>query len=307
MSLKNTLNQIIPHIRFFEIPSKDFYLKVWPFKKVLSQAFVEDILSFHMTSALPNQITLIPRHGRITVDSTIINSKHTAILNNWIQREDANAKISNDSKYDFTLIYRGSRDGFDSNPVICSCKGGNKATLLIIKISDDDETILGGYNPIGWKYNNNFYDQWASTSESFIFSFKKDLTNAKISRVLNGSKAIYESSAFKFNFGNSDLVVNHKNKGGTCKKRHYESSILDSENFMFEEMEHAKIRSFDISNKDQPAVFKNQDNDFKRLEKSPFGNQQFQQVTFLINQKNLADEILKFEFNDSSLQGCGQT
>ena len=56
-------------------------------------------------------------------------------------------------------------------------------------------------------------------------------------------------------------------------------------------------------------MFKNQDNDFKRLEKSLFGNQQFQRL-FLINQEILADEtslFLKFEFNDSSLQGCGQT
>ncbi len=38
MALKETLNQFISHIRFFEIPSKDFHGRIWPFRKVLPEA-----------------------------------------------------------------------------------------------------------------------------------------------------------------------------------------------------------------------------------------------------------------------------
>ncbi|CAI2165594.1 8786_t:CDS:1 [Funneliformis geosporum] len=228
------------HIRFFEIPSRDFYNKIWPFKKILSQELVEEILSFHMTNAQPIP-KITPRHGRINVNSTIINSKHTAIINNWIQKKDANANIHNDSRYDFKLIYRASRDGSEITPVTCSCRLGNKATVLIIKIRDD-ETILGGYNPIGWKHNNCLYDPWVNTNESFIFSFKRDLKDTKLSRVLSCVKAIYDTNnSSRLNFGNSDLVINYINKSGTCKKKNYEISIFDREYFMFDEMEIFRI------------------------------------------------------------------
>ncbi|CAI2180155.1 415_t:CDS:2 [Funneliformis geosporum] len=235
VSLKNSLNQVITNIRFFEIPSKCFYNKIMPFKKVLPEALVEEILSFQMSNSLPNQIILAPRHGRITIDSTVINLRHAAILNNWIQNKSANAKILNDSKYSFKLIYRGSRDGYDFIPVSSLCEGGQRASILIIKIRDN-ETILGGFNPLGWKYNisndGGFFYQWDSTNESFIFSFKRDF---KISRVINRSKAIYQSS-YVFGFGD-DLVINHHHKCGTCNNRDYKRRTLDIISFNFEEME----------------------------------------------------------------------
>ncbi|CAG8474739.1 12817_t:CDS:2 [Funneliformis mosseae] len=189
------------YIRFLEISSKDFHSIIWPFKKVLPQALFEDIVSFHMSNTEPKQNKLIPR-----------KPKHAAIIVNWIQRKDSNAGILTDCKYNLNLIYRRSRDGYGLYNIrrICDRQG---ACILIIK-TKENETIIGGYNPIG---------------------DGKDLSSIIISRVTNSNNAIYESSFIPLNFGNSDLVI--KNDFGTCNQAQYESNILDNDNFTIEEME----------------------------------------------------------------------
>ena len=146
MILKNTLNQFITHIRFFEITSKDFHNKIWPFKKVLPETLFEDIVSFYLANTQPNQNKLPPRYGKIPVDSIIIKPKHAAILTNWIQRKDANTKIPKDSKYNFNLIYHESRDDYNINTICNKCHR-QEACILIIKIKES-ETIIGDYNPL---------------------------------------------------------------------------------------------------------------------------------------------------------------
>ncbi|RIA93821.1 hypothetical protein C1645_873867 [Glomus cerebriforme] len=246
LALKNTLNPFILHIRFFDISSKDFHSKIRPFKTVLPGTLFEDIVSFHLAEIKPKINKLPSRNSRIPIDSMIIKSKHAIILANWIQRKDSNAKILKD-KYNFKLIYRASQVGYDINKIRAICDGQG-ACILIIKIKNN-ETIIGGYNPIGWKDNDDcsnngyFYDlyhnYWCNTKESFIFSLdnRKGLEKFKISRVINNKFAIYDSYNYNIalNFGNSDLVINNNN--GTCNQKYYESNILDINNFSIEEME----------------------------------------------------------------------
>ncbi|CAI2166464.1 1522_t:CDS:1 [Funneliformis geosporum] len=121
-----------------------------------------------MLNTEPNQTKSVPRYKKISVDSMIINSKHAAILTNWIQRKDPDAIIPIDSKYYFNLIYRGSRDGFDINTIRSKCNGRGPC-ILIIKTKENG-TIIGGYNPLGWNYNyrqqinynNNVYGHYNS-------------------------------------------------------------------------------------------------------------------------------------------------
>ncbi|GBB83318.1 hypothetical protein RclHR1_10050001 [Rhizophagus clarus] len=312
LTLKNTLYPFISHIRFFDISSKDFHSKIWPFKTVLPVALFEDIVSFHFTGTQPVKNKLPPRSGKFLTDSKIIRPKHATILANWIQRNDINSKIPK-NKYNFNLIYRGSRDGFDINTMRSKCNGQG-ACVLIIQVKENG-TIIGGYNPLDWNYVNNcnceygyynnsrgirrrafdddvycngrycnncggyynggycnncgingrycnncggyynggycnncginggycnncggYHNSWADTKESFIFSLDdgKDLKKVKISRVINNNYAIYNSN-IALNFGNSDLIIN--GNSGTCNQCHYESSILDTNNFSIEEME----------------------------------------------------------------------
>ncbi|CAI2172339.1 13312_t:CDS:1, partial [Funneliformis geosporum] len=235
LALKNTLNQFITHIRFFEFSTKDFNDKVRPFKKLLPKTLFEDIVTFYMINV--HQSMPPPRNGRIDVDSTIIRSKHASILTNWILRKDVKTKIPKNNKYNFNLIYRGSRDGFDVQIMRKKCNGQG-AYFLIIKINEND-AIIGGYNPLKHQqiYTYNIgKGYWANTTESFIFSIdKKDW---KISRVANADHASYEpfnTFDHALNFGYSDLVIN--GDAGTCNQKYYESKILDSEKFTIKEME----------------------------------------------------------------------
>ncbi|GBB83321.1 hypothetical protein RclHR1_10050004 [Rhizophagus clarus] len=242
-ALMNTLHPFILHIRFFEITSKDFYYKIWPFKTLLPEMLFEDIVSSYLVKSQPKKNKLPPRNGKIPIDSIIIKPKHASILANWTQRKDGNTKIPKD-KYNFNLIYRGSRDGFDIDTMRSKCNGQG-ATILVIKVKENG-VIIGGYNSLNWKYNNNNnrynYNQnsyWNKTTESFIFSLGdgKDLKKVKISRVDDQDYAICESNYtnMALNFGNSDLVINGTN--GTCNKSYYESTILDINDFSIEEME----------------------------------------------------------------------
>ncbi|CAI2180002.1 5948_t:CDS:2 [Funneliformis geosporum] len=250
-------------IRFFDIASKDFHSNVRAFRKLLPQTLFEDIVSFHMSNTEPKLNKLDPRSKKVPIDSMIIKPKHAATLINWIQRKDANARIPINNKYKFNLIYRGSMDGFGTNDIRSKCDG-HEACILVIKVKEND-TIIGGYNPIGWNYNSNTFfvkgrktsrkghrldrafsinsiieDYWVNTTESFIYSLGdgNDLNNFKISRVINNNYAIYESyhQHIPINFGYSDLVING-NVAGTCKKAYYESCILDTCHFTIEEME----------------------------------------------------------------------
>ncbi|CAG8567370.1 15425_t:CDS:2 [Funneliformis mosseae] len=161
-----------------------------------------------MTNARPKDI-LLPRYGRIDVDSNIITPKHAAILANWIQKKHANSIIPKNHKYNMNRIYRGSRDGFDTNAIRKKCNGQTGGT-----------------------------DYWVDNRDYFIFSMGKsnDLRNVKISRVENSAYAMCESKKHNLlNFGYSDLIVDKKK--GKCQQKYYESRILDISEFDIEEME----------------------------------------------------------------------
>ncbi|CAG8448228.1 4516_t:CDS:2 [Funneliformis mosseae] len=228
LALKNTLDQFISHIRFFEMSSIDFHNNVWPFREVLPKKLFESIISFHMSKTQPRQHKF-PRHRKIAIDSTIIKSKHATILANWIQRKDAIAKIPKGEDY-FRLIYRGSRDGYDFDIIRNKCilQG---AYILLIKVKENG-SIIGGYNPLGWNFNQN--QNWVFTCDSFIFSLGdgKYFQDFKLCRVTDSSKAICNNA---LKFGNSDLVVNVNR--GTCNQQSYQGSILDINAFTIEEME----------------------------------------------------------------------
>ncbi|CAG8643583.1 16942_t:CDS:2 [Funneliformis mosseae] len=232
LTLKDILSPFIPYIRFFEISSKDFHNQVRPYKKLLPEELFESVLSFYMTNDRPRDI-LPPRYGRIAVNSKIITPKHAAILANWIQRKHANAIIPKDHRYNMNLIYRGNKDGFDINAIRKKCYG-QTGCILIIKIADG--TVIGGYNPLGWKV----YESDVNPPKRRVIAtvFWMTLINLLIiGRVENSAKAIHESNCYNhfLNFGYSDLVVN--NKKGICQQKYYESRILDISEFNIEEME----------------------------------------------------------------------
>ncbi|CAI2191554.1 2491_t:CDS:2 [Funneliformis geosporum] len=230
------------------------------FKRALSQNWItkkDNLINFNKPNISPIIFGMIIRYlysGKIDLNEKdgsdmleLILASDKLLLDELVtSRKRSNSRIPKDSKYNFSLIYQGSRDGFDTNIMRRNCNGQG-ACILIIK-TNENGTIIGGYNPIGWKYYEHIMHgdtYWSNTTESFIFSMGdgSDLNDFKISRVVNSNCAIFEcnNQNILLNFGNSDLVIN--NNTGTCNRHCYESSILDANNFTIKEMEIHKFIS----------------------------------------------------------------
>ncbi|UZO17155.1 uncharacterized protein OCT59_008516 [Rhizophagus irregularis] len=88
-----------------------------------------------------------------SIDSRIITFQHTELISKWIDRLENTDEMKN--LYEFKLIFRGTRDGFSASKFheVCDYKSH---TISIVKVKDSNE-ILGGYNPIIWKSDDEKY------------------------------------------------------------------------------------------------------------------------------------------------------
>ncbi|RHZ60975.1 hypothetical protein Glove_350g79 [Diversispora epigaea] len=94
-------------------------------------------------------------------------------ISSWIDRKEKSTPYNENNPYEFKLLIRGSRDGFDVKNFYNICHKVSN-TFIVLKVEGTEE-ILGGYNPIGWDKNRN---QWRKTQDSFAFSLKT--SNMKI-------------------------------------------------------------------------------------------------------------------------------
>ncbi|RHZ76374.1 hypothetical protein Glove_198g19 [Diversispora epigaea] len=198
--LKNTLQQCLPHIRYFQISSKNIMEKVYPYQQILNKKLMTDILKYSMALNEPMTSTILPpckivttqlpnRGNTFQITSLIITNEHLAEIASWIDKKEVTYEVKN-NPYEFNLILRGSRDGFGVDVFWNLCN--QKTNLVVVlKVKDTDE-ILGGYNPIGW--NSNIYGQCSTTNDSFIFSLKNEnIENHILSHVKNASNSIYNT------------------------------------------------------------------------------------------------------------------
>jgi len=193
--LENTLRDLIPLIRFSDITSKDFHSKVHPYERIIPRQIYDETLSYLLKGTLPKTLNMVSR----VISSSIIKPCLAKIIANWVDRNDSKI-LSRNNKYEFNLVYKKSRDGFDYMKLYEKC---NRQGPFIVLIKVQSNKIYGGYNPIGYALRRN---QWLATPDSFIFSFEndQDVRNMKIGRVINHPRAIYENCAsipYFLNFG----------------------------------------------------------------------------------------------------------
>jgi hypothetical protein len=173
--MKQTMGNLIPLIRFRNITPRDFFDKVYPYKKLLSGNILK-LYSFS-NSKSPELNSLI-----ITKQKDLYYS----LFLNWINKKDKINKTRNFVQYGFKRILHVknkneiSGDTFHYN---CDDKG---ATIIIAKIKNSNK-LVGGYNPLDWKGRGS-----KSTSDSFMFSFDdyEDVNSGKIGRVIDSKRAI---------------------------------------------------------------------------------------------------------------------
>ncbi|RHZ67588.1 hypothetical protein Glove_300g124 [Diversispora epigaea] len=191
-TLKMTLQQCLPLIRYFHIPYEDIWEKVKPYKKILEKQLWNDLIQHRMFPNKPVKSLFLPARIISIPDlpsrsfSTIINNEHVAELSSWIDRKSTTYSLSN-IPYEFQLILRGSRDGFHPKIFWEMCHG-HAATIVVSKVAGTDE-IVGGYNPLAW--DNSIGDAYTETNDSFIFSLKNgNIQNSILSRVIDSSGAL---------------------------------------------------------------------------------------------------------------------
>ncbi|PKY33165.1 hypothetical protein RhiirB3_532362 [Rhizophagus irregularis] len=260
--------QCIPFIKFYNLTSREFLNKVYPYRKIIPKDLLDKLFRYfldheHKPNNKPEQKVakeisskaidsrfLDHEHKynkpeqKVTkeisskpIDSRIITFQHVEIISKWIDKLDITDNIKN--SYEFKLILRGSRDGFLPRKFHEICDNQSH-TISIIKVQGSNE-ILGGYNPNIWVSN------WCHIAEkdSFIFSFKNknSIENYILSRVKDEQYAIFNNPNHGPSFG-SGLVLfgNDFFNMSYCKNMkkypNYEKSIRETEKtFSVEEYE----------------------------------------------------------------------
>jgi hypothetical protein len=241
-TLKSTLQQFIPFIKFYKLTSKEFTDKVLPYKRILPKELHKGLLKSFLNLLEPNSKLNNNPNPRITkeinlktVDSKIITSEHVELISKWIDKLEITDDLT--SSYEYKLLFRGSHDGLEKNKFheICNNKSH---TVTIIKVKGSNE-ILGGYNPLEWTSNPT----WGNTKDSFIFSFNNDkIEDYILSRVVNNGYGIKNSDVHGPSFGFGDLTIWGVDIFGNnicySRKRSYEKPIRKTENsFTVEECE----------------------------------------------------------------------
>ncbi|RHZ43534.1 hypothetical protein Glove_1033g6 [Diversispora epigaea] len=217
ITLKTTLQQCLPYIRYFHLSADEVKDSIRPYKNILDKELWKDISQHYHLSSPKKPVKSIILPARLPKDfSTIISVEQAAEISTWIDRKET-AYLANNMPYKFELILRGTRDGMDPLTFWNMCDG-HVHTVVVAKVSGTDE-ILGGYNPLTWDntYDSNVVGKWMETKDSFIFSLKNgNVPDSILSRVKKSEKAICNvSKSFQKwygpNFGDFSLCTTESN------------------------------------------------------------------------------------------------
>src|SRR6266542_1239707 len=97
--LKNTLQQCIPFIKFYNLTCKEFSNKVLPYKKILPKELHKELLAYFLDlDVKPSDMSKSKEIKGIgisstNIDSKIITSKHIELISKWINKVDAKDEL----------------------------------------------------------------------------------------------------------------------------------------------------------------------------------------------------------------------
>ena len=136
------------------------------------------------------------------VDSTILNDeKHQNMLIKWIEETEEIPK------QETKLIYKGTRDSFESYKFHEHCDNKLNAILLI----KANNFIFGGFTSISWHIEGKYGD-WKDDPKSFIFSISNPSNQPIKFKYNNNGFSIYSSNHFGPIFGRDIFISNNSNQ-----------------------------------------------------------------------------------------------
>ncbi|RHZ70130.1 hypothetical protein Glove_275g40 [Diversispora epigaea] len=238
ITLKTTLKNCLPHVRYFNISGERVLEKLWPYLQLFEPKLWLDINAKFLAPEKPISSTILPPRKILSatlptrttpipsIPSNIITNEHALELSSWIDRKETTYTENN--PYEFKLLVRGSRDGFDVQTIFNICDKISN-TIIVAKVEGTGE-IIGGYNPLEIR---NKAVNWYSSRDSFVFSLKtENLKNSIISRVTGFDSAIFYNTSSFFQFGNAINFRGNLKTGNEsfCGTNAYEKSIRSNAN-----------------------------------------------------------------------------
>jgi hypothetical protein len=177
--------------------------------------------------------------------SLVLKDSSTSLLDSKILRQDQITELIKLCKFNasdkWTLLYRGSRDGFGAEDFHLKCD--NKSPTLTIIKAQESGYIFGGYTEAEW---DSTYE-YRVDPNTFLFSLtNKDAKPCKMN-VTDPTRAIYGHVDFGPIFGgdedgdNDDLFIGHNantnekslsNLGGNFKHPEYSCSSEEAKSFL---------------------------------------------------------------------------
>ncbi|RHZ75058.1 hypothetical protein Glove_217g282 [Diversispora epigaea] len=207
-TLKTTVQQCLPLIRYFHVSSSDVVDKIKPYKKILGRQLWNDLKQFLLLPDRPVKSIILPPRLVLTQElparvnepfSTIINEEHTAMFSSWIDYQPTSYSSRN-NPYEFKLILRGSKDGFAPRTFWNICDGLAN-TIVITKVEGTND-IIGGFNPLAWDKakigdvdtNKNECGPCFGCEEFIMISNVSDFTQDKLNQCYSSINNCYEES-----------------------------------------------------------------------------------------------------------------
>jgi hypothetical protein len=87
-TLKKTLQQFIPFIKFFNLNHKEFLNKVYPYKKIIPKDLRENLIKHFIDQPnnKPESKIITKEINSKSIDSRIITFQHAELISKWIDR-----------------------------------------------------------------------------------------------------------------------------------------------------------------------------------------------------------------------------
>ena len=166
-------------------------------------------MEFHIVPDIKSKTNVPPsRKPNLKLDSTLIQTNHIPLFASWINQKDSSHYNNKNIPYDFKLLYRSSRDGFNAESFHRNCDNKG-ATIFVAKIQGSTQ-LIGGYNPLDWNGNCGC----KTTTDSFLFNFTdgKNISTAKVGYVKSAQNAVMCYSNYGPHMG--DFYCNGINSWG---------------------------------------------------------------------------------------------